>query len=283
MNYLRAPKDTSTLQRHIDRSIQISRPWGRLQVHVWGNGPAILALHGLGGSGRYWAGLATALHNQATIIAPDYGGFGASDKPRLQYDRTFHLENLEAVVERLPAPPRIVVGHSMGGIVAALWSARQSHEVQGLALVATPYPSNRTVSHNWEARSARSILRRAVQLAWPVLTLPYRSALYPREVVLDYARHTPVSYWRTAYGLIWDPSVIAELAPLGPLSQQRLLLYAQDDRQVPLSAQEKWGKLLPESHMVVLQTGGHQLLLASHFEPLVQWLHDVLGFPTNGG
>ena len=253
------------------RAIWVERPWGRLRVYVTGTGPAVLALHGLGGSGRYWGELAEQLREETTTIAPDLAGFGASDRPAARYDRAFHLDNLDAIAASLDiAPPRTVVGHSMGGILGALWAARHPDRVRSLAMVASPYPWARPPRQ--EPGATKRLAQAALRVIWPVVTLPYRSAIYPRGVIVDYARHTPDSYWRTGYSLIWDPAIIDELAPLHSARQRRLLLYARDDRQVPLTAQEQWFGLLPGAERQIAGHGGHQLLLVSHFEPLIAWL-----------
>lgn len=249
----------------------VRRPWGRLRVYLSGSGPAVLALHGLGGSGRYWAGWAHELSETATVIAPDLAGFGASDQPDVTYDRAFHLDNLDAIVTALDlAPPYTVIGHSMGGILGALWAARHPNLVQSLALVASPYPKARAPRP--EAGTAKRLAQRALQTVWPVVTLPYRSSIYPRGVIVDYTRHSPRSYWRTGYALIWDPTIVAELEPLRSVRQRRLLLYARDDRQVPLSAQEQWAMVLPGATCQIVDHGGHQVLLATHFAPLTAWI-----------
>jgi abhydrolase domain-containing protein 6 len=252
-------------------AVWVERPWGRLRVYMSGSGPAVLALHGLGGSGRYWEGLAREIRGDVTIIAPDLAGFGGSDQPDVPYDRGFHLDNLDAVVAALGvAPPNTAIGHSMGGILAALWAARHPQQVRSLALVASPYPKARAPRR--ESGAARRVAQRAWQTVWPLITLPYRSSIYPRGVIVDYARHSPDSYWRTGYALIWDPAIVNELAPLCSIQQRRLLVYARDDRQVPLSAQEKWARLLSGAECQVLELGGHQLLLVSRFSPLVDWV-----------
>ncbi len=252
-------------------AVWVERPWGRLRVYVSGSGPTVLALHGLGGSGRYWEGLARAVHGDVTTIAPDLAGFGGSDQPDVAYDRAFHLDNLDAIVAALGvAPPSTTIGHSMGGILAALWAARHPLQVRSLALIASPYPHARAPRRG--SGTARRMAQRAWQMVWPLITLPYRSSLYPRGVVVDYARHSPDSYWRTAYALIWDPAIVDELAPLHSVQQRRFLLYARDDRQVPLSAQNRWAGLLPGAECAVVERGGHQVLLASRFAPLVDWI-----------
>src|SRR5579859_3473742 len=112
-------------------AVWVERPWGRLRVYVAGSGPTMLALHGLGGSGRYWEGLARPVHGSVNLIAPDLAGFCSSDQPDVAYDRTFHLDNLDAVLAAIGvAPPSTVVGHSMGGILAALWAAQHPLQVR---------------------------------------------------------------------------------------------------------------------------------------------------------
>jgi pimeloyl-ACP methyl ester carboxylesterase len=259
-------------------SVWIPLSWGRMRVHVSGSGPPLLALHGLAGSGRYWQGLADELGDGATIVAPDLAGFGASDKPDVSYDREFHLASLDAAIETLGLGlPRIVAGHSMGGILAALWAARHPTDIDSLALVASPFPAARTRASDWETRGLSSLTHRTLQALWPILTFPYRSSVYPRAVVADYMRHTRASYWRTAHVLLWDPAVVDEVAPLLHLNQRRLLLYARDDRQVGLSSMQSWAALLPGACTEVLDSGRHQLLLASRFVPLARWIRGQTG------
>ena len=169
--------------------------------------------------------------------------------------------------------PSTTVGHSMGGILAALWAARHPLQVRSLALVASPYPHAR--ARRRESSAAGRMVHRTWQKVWPLITLPYRSSLYSRAVIVDYARHSPDSYWRTAYALIWDPAMVDEMAPLHSVPQRRLLLYARDDRQVPLSVQDAWARLLPGAECAVVEHGGHQLLLASRFAPLVDWIRQA--------
>ena len=119
------------------RRSQVDFPWGKLNVWHGGRGPAVVCLHGLGGSGRYWTELHHLLHDH-TVVAPDLAGFGRSDQPQMRYDREFHLGNLAALVDWAGDQNPTVVGHSVGGVLAALWASR--NQVSGLALLGTPFP-----------------------------------------------------------------------------------------------------------------------------------------------
>ncbi|MDQ3782843.1 MAG: alpha/beta hydrolase, partial [Actinomycetota bacterium] len=119
----------------------MEQPWGRLSSWSSGAEPVVCAVHGLGGSGRYWQGLADLIGSSWTVVAPDLAGFGQSDKPIRRYDRAFHLDNLKAVIQSVePTAPIVLVGHSAGAVLAALWAAEHPDRTAGLAMVSVPYP-----------------------------------------------------------------------------------------------------------------------------------------------
>jgi pimeloyl-ACP methyl ester carboxylesterase len=94
----------------------------RLQTHVWnplGNRRALL-LHGLTSDGTCWWRLASQLADDGwMVLAPDLRGHGRSPTA-IAYD----LPTLAADVEVLGDGWQLVVGHSLGGAVAAHLLAR---------------------------------------------------------------------------------------------------------------------------------------------------------------
>ena len=256
------------------------RPWGRLAVWTYGTGPnEVLAIHGLAGSGRYWAGLGAALGPEYTVVAPDLAGFGASDKPRAHdYSRADHVADVEAVIDEVVNSDRLVIaGHSMGGILAGLVTARDITRVRRLALIAAPYPHGRglpaRLAHNRDRDlqgHGRPVYRTVVAL-WPVISLFVRLRAYPHVVITDYLKHTAQSYWATATSLIWSSESAARLEPSRTYAQSSLLLFSDEDRTISRESASKWAALLPSAEQLT-SPGGHQLLLHTHFAPLAQWL-----------
>jgi pimeloyl-ACP methyl ester carboxylesterase len=256
----------------------VERPWGRVRVWEQGSGTPLLAVHGLGGSGRYWQGLADAVGDRYRVVAPDLGGFGGSTKPRARYDRAFHLETLDAVMP--DADGVVVAGHSLGGVLAFLWAARHTGSVRALAMHATPYPSP---NPDWDpARwgGRRSWLPRTVvaaaRAAWPVLSLPAQGfSGYPRPIVRDYGRQTLRSRSLTLWALWSDPalgSVVDDAARTLPSDVRIALAHAADDRSVSLTNLARWGETLPGAERIVVPEGGHQFLLRQRFAPVTPWL-----------
>src|SRR5579871_2618177 len=99
----------------------LRQEWGEMRVWQSGEGPVVVALHGLGGSGRYWREL-SRIDVGHTLVAPDLAGFGGSAKPRSTYDVEFHCRSIDRLVDHVsPHDPVTLIGHSVGGILAALW------------------------------------------------------------------------------------------------------------------------------------------------------------------
>jgi len=102
-----------------------------------GEGPALVLLHGHPFDRRMWAPQLRSLSTDFRVLAPDLPGYGASP-PR---GRTVSMGELaEAVVrfaDALDVPRAIVVGLSMGGLVAMELALRAPDRVDGVVLAAT--------------------------------------------------------------------------------------------------------------------------------------------------
>jgi len=90
----------------------------------------LLLLHGLTDAGIYWTPVIEALGNDYDIVAPDARGHGLSDVPETGYSAQDHADDVAAFVLALGLHKLIVLGHSMGGIVATAFAAQHPHLVQ---------------------------------------------------------------------------------------------------------------------------------------------------------
>ncbi len=80
--------------------------------------PAALLLHGLGDEADTWRHLIEPLSQRWRVIAPDLPGFGRSDQPRRAYTLDFLRGCLFELLEVLAVPEVLLVGHSLGGMLA---------------------------------------------------------------------------------------------------------------------------------------------------------------------
>jgi pimeloyl-ACP methyl ester carboxylesterase len=262
----------------------LEQPWGQMRVWQVGRGPIVIALHGLGGSGRYWQRLAQP--DCFTLIAPDLGGFGQSSKPNLTFDRDFHLASLDRLIDNVaPAKPVSLVGHSLGGVLAALWAARHPERLSSLALIATPFPGVHSLPPpvRWVKDNPQSLARRLpislVRLAAYPIVLPlglFRG--YGLAAIGDFARQSVVARAWTGWSLMVDQTTADKLKPLKQLPPPvaTLLLTGQRDRLSAPRDRAAWSALLPAADHLSTD-GGHQLLLNGGFSILSQWLNNRFG------
>jgi pimeloyl-ACP methyl ester carboxylesterase len=104
-------------------------------LRTGGSKPPVVLLHGLIGSGACWTPVARALEAEFDVIMPDARGHGGSDAPLHGYRYEDFAGDVEGLIRELGLPSPILVGHSMGGMTAALVASRGAVELGGLVLV----------------------------------------------------------------------------------------------------------------------------------------------------
>jgi pimeloyl-ACP methyl ester carboxylesterase len=88
------------------------------------NGRTVVLLHGMNFAGFYWAGPIEALRREGfRVVVTDQIGFGRSSKPIIPYNFNDMALNTRRVLEHLGITKAAVVGHSMGGMLAARFAA----------------------------------------------------------------------------------------------------------------------------------------------------------------
>src|SRR5262245_14209359 len=101
-----------------------------------GKGETILVLHGFGASGDSWNRLAGSLTKNHRVIAPDLPGWGASTRIDVEsYAYPAQLQRLESLAQTLKLDRFHLMGHSMGGFLAAAYAAQFPQRVITLGLL----------------------------------------------------------------------------------------------------------------------------------------------------
>ncbi|GAB4455950.1 MAG: alpha/beta hydrolase [Armatimonadaceae bacterium] len=122
----------------------------RLYVREYGDptGQTYLCLHGWPNRGTVWQGFAEAL-GDAFVLAPDFRGYGDSNKPEDGYTCATFAEDFCSLIAEREVRDFVLVGHSMGGKIAQLVAARQPEGLKAVVLVcpvpliATPVPEEK--------------------------------------------------------------------------------------------------------------------------------------------
>ena len=100
-----------------------------------GSKPPLVLLHGLTANGACWTPLARALQDRFDVVMPDARGHGNSSAPLHGYRYEDHAMDVAALVEHLALEKPIVLGHSMGGMTAAVLASRLPEILSGVILV----------------------------------------------------------------------------------------------------------------------------------------------------
>ncbi len=100
------------------------------------NGDAVLLLHGKNFCAAYWKKTALDLSKAGyRVIMPDQIGFGKSSKPQnLHYSFQLLAQNTKALLDSLNLKNVIVLGHSMGGMLATRFTLTYPDRVKKLIL-----------------------------------------------------------------------------------------------------------------------------------------------------
>ena len=100
------------------------------------NGQTVLLLHGLNFFGEYWAGTIDVLTGAGfRVVVPDQIGFGRSSKPIIPYSFQKKAANTKALLEELEVESAVILGHSMGGMVATRFAYTYPEFTDKLVLV----------------------------------------------------------------------------------------------------------------------------------------------------
>ena len=100
-----------------------------------GDGPPLVLLHGPGEYAAKWLRVIPELAATHRVIAPDLPGHGSSAAEQAALDVDAVLAWLDELIDRTCATPPVLVGHIVGGAIAARYAARHGARLKALVLV----------------------------------------------------------------------------------------------------------------------------------------------------
>jgi pimeloyl-ACP methyl ester carboxylesterase len=202
----------------------------RVRYRVAGAGPPVVLVHGLSGSWRWWAPVSDHLAERRRVYLVDLPRLGrrlSAAQLAAWLGRWLHASGIERAD---------LVGHSLGGLVAAELAANEPERVLRLALVA---PAGIPCGRGLTTR------------AWRLVETLYDLRGRLPTMVTDAFRAGPI-------GLI-DGAVFVSVrdlrAELASVRAHPLLVWGELDRLVPISVAPAWQQALPGARLVVLRCG----------------------------
>ncbi len=112
-------------------------PYGDVFYARQGQGTPVVLLHGIyaGASGWEWRKNFDGLSEHFQVYAPDWLGFGLSDKPRIRYTADKYLEQLSQFLTDVVRQPVTIVASSLSAAYAVQVAQEEPALVNGLVLV----------------------------------------------------------------------------------------------------------------------------------------------------
>jgi pimeloyl-ACP methyl ester carboxylesterase len=244
---------------------------GAISYTKAGTGPAVLLIHGLGGTRRTWRHLIPGLACTHTVIAPDLPGHGLSDPPAGDYSLGAHACAMRDLLLTLGYPRASIVGHSLGGGVA-LQSAYQFPERTerlvlissgGLGAEVTPILRAATLPGADTVVAGLSAIPAALtQRLFGVL--PALIGHSDARVLADVLRgltddHQRRAFLRTARTVIdWRGQTVSAGRQLGLLSEVPLLVaWGANYKTIPPQHHHALAERVPHAVTVEIADAGH--------------------------
>ncbi|MBE9106179.1 alpha/beta hydrolase [Nostoc cf. edaphicum LEGE 07299] len=235
----------------------------RLNVYTQGQGFPILGLHGHPGTGRSLSVFTNHLSKRYKTFAPDLRGYGKS-RYNGNFDMNDHLTDLEALLDRLQIEKCLVLGWSLGGILAMEMALRLPERVTGLILVATaakPRGSHPPISWQDNLYTGVAALLNYIKPSWQwnietfgkrslfrYLIQQHTSITYnyiAKEAVPAYLQTSPAAT-RALYSAI--QSGYNRLLDLQQIQCPSLVLAGEQDRHITSDSSLQTAQHLNNSH-----------------------------------
>ena len=129
----------------------------RMAYLDWGgNGPPVVALHGLASSAHWYRRVAAYLSHRYRVVAPDQRGHGRTTQAPSGYDWRTLASDVAGLMDHLGLERAAVLGHSWGGHVATNFAARFPDRVSRLVMIDGGFQNGHLLPEaTWEGFRAR--------------------------------------------------------------------------------------------------------------------------------
>jgi pimeloyl-ACP methyl ester carboxylesterase len=230
----------------------------KLAVRIWGSGPHLMLVHGLGTCSELWVNQVEALGHDYRVIAVDLRGFGQSDRPRAanSYSIDLFASDLVALAARLGIDRLNYLGTSMGGFVGQILALRNPGLISSLLLVHTA--ARMTMPSEIVAARVAALQRQPMEeyarmVATQALAAGAQSPIFDWLVAMV-ARNDRDAYVRVLTEALSD---FDQSASVASLRFPTLVVVGDSDRVIPAQGGLELAGLIPGAQTCMLQAAGH--------------------------
>ena len=230
----------------------------KIQYVEAGAGPTVILLHGLGGSAQAWQFNIGALAEKYHVVALDQIGFGKSDKPFVNYRIRTYVDFLDQFCKQLKIERATLVGNSMGGWIAAMFTASFPDRVEKLVLVdaagyAPPkdFDMRTLFNLNPSTRAGMKLLISKVFYNKAFQT----DAFIDQSIAARLAAGDGYTINSISESIIRGEDLLDDIVKT--IKRPTLIIWGRQDGLVPLAEGERFNKDIAGSKLIVIEECGH--------------------------
>jgi non-heme chloroperoxidase len=239
------------------------------------SGVPVLFIHGGTDSWRSFEPVLPHLPDDIRAVAVTLRGHGDAPKPESGYSIEDLAGDVIALMEELDLGPAVVVGHSMGTMVAQRIAIAAPERVLGLVLAGAFGQPQRNSPGLVELRDEFGDIEGPItrELAHEFQASTTASPLDPEllAVFVDETLKVPARVWREIFRAFPEVDYAAELAAL---AAPALIVQGERDEMIPPEERNAVLGLLPSARLIVYENVGHAL----HWEQPERFATDVVEF-----
>ncbi|HEU5383435.1 MAG TPA: alpha/beta hydrolase [Ktedonobacteraceae bacterium] len=261
-----------TSSRNIERTIEVQG----IATHLFEAGPttapALLYLHGTS-LGNLWLEYHNLLAHDFHVFAPDIPGFGLTERPDWMRDMSDYVLYLRDLLNTLGLEQVHVVGHSLGGWMAAelaVWYPERVSKLvlsnaAGIRVKGSPIADLFAMNPQELVAACFDNLAAALPLMPAEMNVAYMIQAYKERATLA--------------SLAWNPHFDPRLARrIQSVTCPTLVIWGENDRLIPAVYGTTFHSLIPGSQLVMLSGTGHMPM----FEQAEDWARHIGTFLQEG-
>ena len=232
----------------------------RIHYFTGGTGEPLVLVHGLGSSALDFVFLMPGLAKGHRVFALDLLGYGASDRPDVDYSVTLQTGILRQFLDGQGLARVDLAGLSMGGWIALRFAAQSPERVRRLVLLDS---AGMKFTPTFDLRLLSPHTMADMQAMEKLLTPHPERA--PEFIMRDFLRQLREEDWviqRTLANMITGREFMD--GKLGGVTMPVLIVWGKQDVLTPLSTAEALHREMPQSVLVVLDGCGHIAPIECH-------------------
>ncbi|MFX1275394.1 MAG: alpha/beta fold hydrolase [Promethearchaeota archaeon] len=231
------------------------------------SGTPLLFIHGWLGSSPEWIHQFNYFKSKAHIIILDLPGFGKSNKPKTRYSIEFFTKHILDFIKLRGYQEVILIGHSLGGMIAQNITIQKPTLVKKLILISTAATFSQSIKKKitlfWVniifKLTYKSFLKNSIKQILSIKSenrefkkLYNNTLKIPKSVVLSTFKNMTSKFnLNKKLSRIFHPT---------------LLIYGKEDRIISRSSIKNLGNLIPNSEVYIIENSPHRVMVENYIE-----------------